>query len=54
MFEIPDYTGRDPNYIKSSLQFLMYHATQTLCGKKKKAALEAIREKAAEHGIKLD
>ena len=43
MFELPDYTGRDPEYIQSSLTFYLYHARQTLRGRKQKKALEAIR-----------
>ena len=53
MFELPDYTGRDPEYIQSSLTFYLYHARQTLRGRKQKKALEVIRAKAEEYGVDL-
>jgi hypothetical protein len=54
MFEIPDYTGRSPEYIKSSLAFFTYHANQTMRGKNRTSALERVREKAVEYGIDLE
>jgi len=54
MFELPDYTGRDPEHIKNSLTFFVYHAGHTLGGKKKIAALEAIRAEAANYGVELE
>lgn len=54
MLELPDYTGRDPEHIKSSLRFFIYHINHTLSGKEKASALEAVRAKAAEHGIEID
>ena len=54
MFELPDYTGRDPEYVKNSLTFFIYHAEQTLSGKKRSDALEVVRVKATQHGIELE
>ena len=53
MFKLPDYTGRPPEYVESSLNFFNYHATRTMSGKERETALTAVREKAAKHGIKL-
>ena len=54
MFKLPDFKGRDPAYVKSSLKFFNYHAGQTLKGKEQAAALESIRAEAAEWDINLD
>jgi len=54
MFELPDYEGRDPEYIKSSLTFYVYHARQTLRGQNQESALEAIHAKAEECAVDLN
>ena len=54
MFKLPDYTGRPPEYVKSSLKFFTYHAEQTLRGKELESANKAIHEKAAELDIDLE
>jgi hypothetical protein len=54
MFNLPDYTGRDPEYIKSSLAFFTYHANRTMSGKDKTDAVKAIKAKAATHKITLE
>ena len=54
MFELPNYTGCDPEYVKSSLTFLNYHVDRTMRGKDRTAALEKVRTKAAERGINLE
>ena len=54
MFKLPDYTGRPPEYVKSSLKFFTYHVEKNLHGKEREQADKAIREKAAEFGIDLE
>lgn len=54
MLELPDYTGRDPEHIKSSLRFFVYHVNRTMSGKEKASALETVRSKAAEYGIDIE
>jgi|GEM_PF-6189665 len=54
MFELPDYEGRDPEYIKSSLRFFSYHASQTLSGEEQESALEVIQAKAEEWDVDLE
>jgi len=53
MFELPKYTGCDPDYVESSLNFYNYHAARTMSGKDRETALAAVRERAEKHGIKL-
>ena len=54
MFEIPEYKGCNPDYVKNSLTFFNYHADRTLKGKDRTAALEKVRAKAAEWKINLE
>ena len=54
MFEIPNYTGCNPEYVESSLKFFNYHAAQTLQGEEQETALETIRTAAAEWDIDLE
>jgi hypothetical protein len=54
MFNLPDYTGRNPEYIKSSLAFFTYHANHTMSEKDRTAAIKAIESKAALHNTALE
>ena len=54
MFNLPDYTGRNPEYIKNSLDFFVYHAVHTLHGDDRETALESIGAKAKEWGVDVN
>ena len=54
MFELPDYTGKKPDFIANSLNFWDYHVTRTMQGNDRKTAREKVRAKAKEYGITLE
>jgi hypothetical protein len=54
MFEIPDLTGRDPEYIQRSLAFFNYHVSRTMSGEDQTAALKTVKAKVAEFKITLE
>jgi hypothetical protein len=54
MLNLPDYTGCNTEYIKSSLAFFTYHANRTMSGKEQTDAIKAINAKANTHKITLE